>query len=102
MNVPRGVEPFVLTVIVELPGGTTDDGEKVALAPAGSPLTLSVTELEKPPCEETVAVYDVVAPRLTVRDEGLTESEKSGGGLMTRVTEAVCERVPLAPAIVSG
>ena len=101
-NVPRGVLPVVLTVIVELPGATTELGAKVAVAPVGRPELESVTVPANPPCEETVTVYGVDLPRFTVLEEGLTDSAKDGRTLTTSVTDAVCARVPLVPVIVNG
>jgi hypothetical protein len=47
---PTGVLALVVTVSVELPEPPlTLAGEKLAVAPAGSPLTLKLTALLKPP-----------------------------------------------------
>jgi hypothetical protein len=43
VDVPTGVVPLVVTVSVELPDPVTVAGTKLAVAPAGSPLALSVT-----------------------------------------------------------
>src|ERR1700733_2683133 len=48
VELPSGVVALVLTVSVELPDPVTVDGEKLASAPAGSPLALSVTAPLKP------------------------------------------------------
>jgi hypothetical protein len=46
----------VVTVIVELPVPATDAGEKLAVAPAGSPLALKATVSVKPPLGVMLAV----------------------------------------------
>ena len=43
VEVPVGVLPLVVTVIVEVPLVVTVAGEKLAVAPVGKPLALSVT-----------------------------------------------------------
>ena len=43
VEVPVGVAPVVVTVIVEVPLVVTVAGEKLAVAPVGKPLALSVT-----------------------------------------------------------
>ncbi len=53
---PPGVVLLVVTVSVELPDPVTVAGEKVPTAPEGRPVTLSVTELLKPPTGATVVV----------------------------------------------
>ena len=55
-NVPVGVVPAVVTVIVDEPDVVTEAGLKLALAPAGSPLALKVTVPVKPPDGVTVTV----------------------------------------------
>src|SRR5947199_296837 len=45
---PTGVVCAVVTVSVAVPAPAMDDGANVAVAPAGSPLTLNATELVKP------------------------------------------------------
>jgi hypothetical protein len=103
VNVPRAVRVVVFTVRVEVPRALTEDGLKVAVAPAGSPLKDSVTCPVKPTGEETVIVYVVELPRLTDPDAGLTERAKSrGGGLTTSVTEVERASPPPLPVIVSG
>jgi len=54
VKVPRVVDAEVRTVSVELPGATTEPGPKLALAPAGSPVTESETVPANPPWEETL------------------------------------------------
>jgi hypothetical protein len=48
VDVPTGVLPVVVTVNVELPVPVTVAGEKLAVAPVGSPLALKAMEPEKP------------------------------------------------------
>jgi hypothetical protein len=65
--VPVGVVVDVVTAIVEVVEvEATGFGLKVALAPAGSPLALSVTLPVNPPERVIVAVYEVLAPWTTV------------------------------------
>jgi len=54
--VPAAVAAVVVTVMVELPLPATDPGEKLADAPAGSPLALKATVSVKPPLGVIVAV----------------------------------------------
>ena len=60
VNVPVGVETDVVTVSVELPPATTADGENVPVAPAGRPLTESVTVCAFPEVTCVVTVYVVL------------------------------------------
>lgn len=53
---PSGVDDVVFTVRVDDPDPVTDVGLKLVLAPVGSPLTLKVTELLKPPLPVTLTV----------------------------------------------
>jgi hypothetical protein len=53
---PAGVVPLEVTVSVELPDPVTVAGEKVPTAPAGKPLTLSVTAPLKPPTAAMLVV----------------------------------------------
>lgn len=89
VKLPDGVVVLVLTDIVDEPEPVTEVGLKLALAPAGNPLTLKVTLLANPPEPVTVAVYDVFPPAVTVAEAGVAETEKSPGGFTTSVTEAV-------------
>src|SRR5438093_13024358 len=77
-----------------------DDGANVAVAPAGSPLTLSATELVKPFSAVVDTVNAVLAPRITVDEAGVADNVKSGGGFTVSVTVAVRVSVPLVPVIV--
>ncbi len=63
---------------VELPEPVTDVGLKILVAPLGRPLTLKLTLPVKPPDGVTVAVYEVPAPAVTVRELGVVEMLKSG------------------------
>ena len=49
VKLPVGVVVLVTTVIVDDPDAVTDAGLKLAVAPAGRPLTLKVTVPLKPP-----------------------------------------------------
>jgi hypothetical protein len=77
VDAPTGVLPVVVTVSVELPDPATVAGEKLAVAPAGSPLVLSVTTPLNPFNAPTVVVYVVVFPTTTVCELGLAASVKS-------------------------
>ena len=102
-NVPLVVLVVVVTVIVVDPAVVTDDGLKLELAPVGNPLALKVTVPVKPLIGETVTVYVVLSPRLTVCEEGVAEIEKSGAvAWTTSVAVEVRVRVPLVPVIVKG
>jgi hypothetical protein len=68
----------VLTVSVELPDVVTEPGLKLAVAPVGNPLTLKVTAPVNPPVGVTVAVYEALAPAVTVAEAGVAETLKSG------------------------
>lgn len=76
-NVHREVDEDVPTVSVELPEPVMDAGLKVALAPLGSPLTLSPTTSAKPPLGVTVILKEARPPALIFAELGDTESEKS-------------------------
>jgi len=56
VELPIGVLAAVVTVRVEVPDPVTVAGEKLALAPLGSPLALSVTVPLNPFCAPTVVV----------------------------------------------
>jgi hypothetical protein len=59
------VPVFVVVVVRTLRVDVVDVGlgEKVAVAPTGRPLTLSVTASVKPPDGATETAYDAVPPR---------------------------------------
>ena len=99
VKVPRVVVLSVLTVSVAV--AEVGFGLNVAVAPLGRPLTLSVTAWLKLPEGVTVTPNVVLDPRLTVREAGEADREKSGACTI-RVTVVVCVRVPLAPVMVKG
>ena len=72
------MDELVETLRVLEPDVEIDAGLNEALAPAGSPLTLSETVPLKPVPPVTVAVKEVPPPCATVREDGEAESEKSG------------------------
>jgi len=88
VNVPRGAERVVETLIVELPEPVTLDGLNEAVTPLGKPLTLRLTVPENPATEPTDTVYVVELPRFTDRELGDALIVKSGvaTGLTTSVT----------------
>ena len=53
-------------------------GLKLAVTPAGSPLTLRETVPAKPPLRETIIVAEALAPRVTDKLAGLADRAKSG------------------------
>jgi hypothetical protein len=78
VDVPTGVLPVVVTVNVELPVPVTVAGEKLAVAPAGNPLALSVTIPPNPFRLPMLAVYVVALPTITVCVPGFADIVKSG------------------------
>ena len=93
VDVPTGVLPVVVTVNVELPVPVTVPGEKPAVAPAGNPLTLSVTTPANPFSAPIFVVYVVALPAKTDFELGEVEMEKSGG-LSKPYTETVPALTP--------
>lgn len=73
---------------------------KLAVTPLGSAEVESVTDPVKPPEGVTVMVLLPFEPCATVRLPGEAASEKSGGALIVRLMEVVCESVPEVPVIV--
>jgi len=102
IDVPADVLPVVVTVSVELPVPVNVAGEKLAAAPPGKPLALSVTTPANPLSAPIFVVYVVALPFTTVCVEGVPAIVKSGGGcaFTTRLAIAVCVRLPLTPWIV--
>jgi hypothetical protein len=78
VEVPTGVLPVVVTFNVELPVPVTVPGVKLAVAPAGNPLALSVTTPANPFTAATLVVYVVELPTTTVCVLGEAETVKSG------------------------
>jgi hypothetical protein len=78
VEVPTGVLPAVVTVKVEFPAPVTVAGEKLAVAPVGNPLALSVTTPVNPFNAAMLAVYVVALPTITVCVLGLADIVKSG------------------------
>jgi len=78
VEVPTGVLPVVVTVNVEVPAPVTVAGEKLAVAPVGNPLALSVTVPVNPFNAAMLAVYVVALPTFTVCVLGLADIVKSG------------------------
>jgi hypothetical protein len=101
VDAPAGVLPMVVTVNVEFPAPVTVAGEKLAVAPVGSPLALSVTTPVNPFSAAMLAVYVVALPTVTVRVPGLPEIVKSAGAVTTKLTVVVCVTLPLVPVIVN-
>src|SRR5262245_30992762 len=74
---PRQAAPEAVNVNTLLVP-VAEAGLKLALTPLGNPLAPKATLLVKPPVRAIVIVLAPLAPRLTVRLEGLGASEKSG------------------------
>ena len=70
---PSGVVELVVTVSVEVPDPVTVAGEKLAVAPAGSPLALSFTTPLKPSTAPMLVVKVVAFPTTTVCELGWGE-----------------------------
>ena len=77
---PGGVEPSVTTVIAAVAGATGAEGEKLAVAPAGSPAHDRLTAELKPLRLATVNVLVPLDPWTIVTLEGEAERPKSGEG----------------------
>jgi hypothetical protein len=102
--VPSGVVELVVTVSVEVPDPVTVAGEKLAVAPAGSPLALSVTTPLNPFSAPMLVVKVVAFPTTTVCELGVAVRLKFGGGWVAatvKLTLAVWVKLPLVPVIVS-
>lgn len=72
--------PAVLPALVEIcktdvPEVRTEEGVKLAVAPAGRPLTLNLT-IPRKPNGSIERAYPVLNPLRTVAEIGLTESAK--------------------------
>lgn len=91
LYVPAGLVALVVTDMVDEPEPVTEAGLKLALAPAGNPLTLKLTLPANPPDPVIVVVYEVFVPAVTVAEAGDAEMEKSPttGAFTTSVTEVV-------------
>jgi hypothetical protein len=86
-----------VTVIVDEEPAVTEDGEKLADAPLGSPLALSDTDCALPEVTAVETVAVVLEPAAMLREPGLTEIEKSFAGALVTVSVNVVECVALAP-----
>src|SRR5581483_3178979 len=102
MKVPRGIVLVVETVRIDDPGPLTTEGLNVAVAPAGTPLTLSDTFWLNPFSPLMFTVYWMLPPMGTVCVAGVAETVKSGAGapLTVRTIETACVRLPLVPVMV--
>ena len=98
LNVPAGVFLLVETVKTEVPAPFTVAGLKVAVVPAGRPVTLNVTVPLNPNTDATFAAYLVLFPFTTVSDAGDAVSVKPE---TFTTTEVVWVTLPLVPVIVT-
>jgi hypothetical protein len=95
---PVAVVAAVVSVRVELL--VAGLGLKVAVVSADCPLTLRLTEPEKPFEALMLTMYVVELPCTTDCEVGLAASEKSGGGVTFSAVVALCASVPLVPVMV--
>src|SRR5581483_7248077 len=106
VTVPVAVVLVVAMVSVDDPEPPLmEAGLKLAVAPEGKPLALSVTVPVYPFTGVTDAVYVVLLPAVTVCEAGVTDKEKLGTntGLTVKVTLVECIGLPLLsfPVIVT-
>lgn len=99
---PPGVLADVAIVRVLVPFGARDAGEKLAVAPAGSPLTASAVVPEAAFATVMVLVPLREAMTVSVAADLVTVMALGAVALTTRVTAAVLLTVPLDPVIVTG
>ncbi len=83
--------PNALRVSVEVPEPVTEAGLKLAVTPAGKPVTLKLTTPPNPPVGLTVMVDAVLPPWITAVAFGDTEMEKSGTVAVVIVKATVVE-----------
>src|SRR5438876_12456600 len=93
---PVGVDAMVVSVRVVVQVGVHAVGEKVALAPAGSPEVEKDTDCEVPESKVAVIVLETVAPWTTVWSP-LLASEKSKGAVTVVVKQVVLVRRATPP-----
>src|SRR5207237_3571337 len=84
-KVPVGVDEMVVMVMVVEPDVVALAGLKLALAPAGKPVTAKPTEPVNEAPEITLTVKVVLFPGATLCVEGEKLNEKSGVTVMVRV-----------------
>jgi hypothetical protein len=81
VELPAELPAAVLTVSVELPDPPAmEAGEKESESPDGKPLAVKLTFPLKLFNAETVTLYVVLLPALTVREAGVAAMVKSGFG----------------------
>ena len=83
----------IFSVLLWLPPPEKLAGEKVAVTPAGKPLSASVTGELNPPVSLTVTLKAELVDRLMATDEALSVTEKPG----PVVTAIASETVLLTP-----
>jgi hypothetical protein len=86
-----------------VPAPVDDSGAKAAVTPAGKPLAVKATLPVNPPVRVIATALVPIAPRLTVKLDGVAESAKSGvdGSLTVRLIVDVRVRPPPVPVIVT-
>lgn len=99
---PGATELDAITLSIELPLPLVIEvGLKLALTPAGIPLTVKATVLVKPTDPTTVAVKLLLLPGFIVSAAGVVLSAKLFVRPVTfNVTLVLNERLPLVPVIV--
>src|SRR5207249_2012726 len=97
---PIGVVCAVVKVRGADAAPAIEDGARVAVAPAGSPLTLSATVPVNPFGAAVEPVSFPTRRSSDLGDAGVADTVKSGGGFTVSVTVAVRVTVPLVPVIV--
>ncbi len=84
------------------PPATTAGANVQPACEADRPLSARLRSPPKPFSAPTETVYDTPPPARSLRDDGVTDTVKSGGAGTTSVTDAVCTIGPLVAVIVSG
>src|SRR4051812_25782657 len=78
------------TVMVAVPGATTEDGLKVTVTPAGAPLALSATGALNVPCARIATEIAPLVPGAICGFAGAAPTLKSGGSSPYTATALSC------------
>jgi len=89
-----------VTVSVEVKAGLPEGTVNMAVAPLGSPATLKVTTLSKPPTGFTAMLKLTFSPCFAEAAVGDTDMLKSAGSFTTTLPVAVLDRPPPKAVIV--
>ena len=90
------------TESVELPPAVTEAGLRLAVTPAGAPLTLRLTDAATPEVTAVLIVETSDAPWAIFRLAGLALIEKSFGTGTLSETIVLCVFTPSVPLTVRG